>query len=50
MSRPHHLLVEDGDIREELQQVDLLLIVHTHQVMVGLTGDREHGSPSILAS
>ncbi len=40
--RPHDLLVEDGDIREELEQVDLLLVAHAHQVVVGLPGDGQH--------
>ena len=40
--RAHDLLVEDGDVLEELQQVDLLLVAHAHQVVVGLPGDRQH--------
>ena len=40
--RPHHLLIEDGNILEEVQQVDLLLVMHPHEVMVRLSGDREH--------
>ena len=40
--RAHDLLVEDGHVREELQQVDLLLVVHADQVVIGLPGDRQH--------
>ena len=36
------LLVVDGDVLEERQQVDFLLVARADQVVVGLAGDREH--------
>ena len=36
------LLVVDGDVLEQRQQVDFLLIVRADQVVVRLAGDREH--------
>ena len=39
----HELLVEDGDILEQRKQIDLLLVMHAKEVMIGLAGDGEHG-------
>jgi hypothetical protein len=36
-------LVGDGDILEERQQIDLLLILHANEVVIGLAGERENG-------
>jgi hypothetical protein len=36
-------LVVDGDILEERQQIDLLLILHANEVVIGLAGERENG-------
>ena len=43
--RPVGLLVEDGHVLEEPQQVDLLLVVHAHEVVIRLTGDGQHRRP-----
>src|SRR5256885_333376 len=36
------LLVVGGDVLEERQQIDFLLVPHAHEVVVGLPGDGEH--------
>ena len=38
----HHLLVVDGNILEERQQIDFLLIARAEQVVVRLAGDRKN--------
>ena len=43
MPRAHDLLVEDGDVLEQAEQVDFLLVAHPHQVVIGLAGDRQDG-------
>jgi hypothetical protein len=39
-------LVGDGDILEERQQIDLLLILHANEVVIGLAGEEMNRSGS----
>ena len=40
--RPQDHLVVGGDVLEQLEDVDLLLVVRADQVVVGVPGDRQH--------
>ena len=41
VARAHDLLVVDGDILEEGEEVDFLLVMRADQIVVGLAGDRD---------
>ena len=45
MLRTVDLLIENRHILEEADEVDFLLVMHAHQVMVGLPRDRQDGGP-----
>jgi hypothetical protein len=42
MAGTHDLLVVDGDVLEQREEIDLLLVVGAEQVVVRLPGEREH--------
>jgi hypothetical protein len=42
MRGAHDAFVENRNIHEQLVEVDILLVVHTDQVMEGMARDRKH--------
>ena len=40
--RPHHALVVDGDVHEQLVEIHVLLVMGADQIVKGVAGDRQH--------